>query len=408
MRLFLYELKKIWNWKLLLITAIFAALTWLALLSEVLKGYESLKKYGAYGSYQTEMFELYGDTLESGELANFDFPGRFAEIYENADAIIAREPVFIKYNITDFERFIEWYNSDELMIHLDTQYGEVVDMIRTLYNDKPSLTFDKKYASPLMKWQSLRALESRYVNQQEHLDVYIENDMRPPVVRAAERLKRTSNNNLINEYLMPEFSLYAAITGVFVITSVIILVIPLLITDRSRNINLLQYTAKTGRKIIRTQFAATFTITIVLSAVLTLAIFAPFITVAWEYWNTIIMSSGIRGMWLYNVTFGQYVFILAGIIIASCTGAAGFAFILARFSTNIVNAMIKAVPAVAALAALLGISVFMALSNNNIVFNQVLGGRVDIPEVILCVVIGFAGAVAAALVVRRERRRDLT
>ena len=187
----------------------------------------------------------------------------------------------------------------------------------------------------------------------------------------------------------------------------IILIIPLLIADRSRNVNLLQYSSKTGRKILRIQFTAAISSAFVLSAVLVTLVFTPFIKVAGEYWNVSIMSSGIRGMWLYNVTFGQYVLLLAGMIIASCIGSAGFAFILARFSSNIVNVMIKAVPVCAALAALLGISVFMALSNNNSVFNQVLGGRVVLPELIVCVALGTVGAIAAALVVKRERRVDV-
>ena len=61
MRILLYELKKLWNWRILALIAVIGALTWFAFLSEALRSYDSLTTHGIYGSYQNEMFTLYGE-----------------------------------------------------------------------------------------------------------------------------------------------------------------------------------------------------------------------------------------------------------------------------------------------------------------------------------------------------------
>ncbi|MCL2109087.1 MAG: hypothetical protein FWH20_07060 [Oscillospiraceae bacterium] len=417
MRIFIFELKKLWNWRILLVIAAFGVITWFAFLADILDSYESLKTHGIYGAYQTEMFKLYGETLEPHEWNDFNIQKKYADIYTAGDTIIAAEPLFAKYDIATFSEFIAWYESESYWVFVDgsilvngvltPENQDRMDMQDALYGVYEGVTLDEWYSSPLVMLGCLRTLEDRYTNQQEHLDIYTLNDLRPAVVRAAERLSATGNNSLINGYLMQEFSLHAAVTGVFALVSIMILIIPLLIIDRSRKINLLQYSSAVGRKIFRVQFSAAIISAIVLSGILTVVSFAVFLSRTAEYWNTSIMSLGGNGMWMYDVTFGQYVIFLGGMIISACVGTACFAFILARFSANIVTVMIKSVPVGAALAAILALSVNMAFSYNNIVFNQVFVGRVDMSEVVICGAMGVIGVIAGGLVVRWERWVDL-
>lgn len=55
MRILLYELKKLWNWRVLALIAAIGALTWFAFLSEALRSYDSLTTYGIYGSFSIKM-----------------------------------------------------------------------------------------------------------------------------------------------------------------------------------------------------------------------------------------------------------------------------------------------------------------------------------------------------------------
>jgi hypothetical protein len=175
-------------------------------------------------------------------------------------------------------------------------------------------------------------------------------------------------------------------------------------------ISIMQYLSTIGRRIFKYQFAATIVSTFMLSIILIAAAYIPYlVSGAGNYWEAHIMSyifSYGREMQLYNITFGQYVLVLAGMILALSVGTACFTFILARFSANIVM-MIKAVPVGVAVAGIVALSVNMALSSNNIIFNTIFRGRFDAPEIIVCVLVAIAGVIAAVVVTTREKNSDL-
>jgi hypothetical protein len=411
MRIFIYELKKLWNWRILMGIAALAMLVWFAFLHDFLGSYDSLTTHGVYGAYQTEMFDLYGETLEPDELADFDIPGKKAEAIAEMEKIIAQEPIFSENNIHNYEDFAELRqlaSSDIPYEEADKLWEKIGEMEKKLENWHDDITLDEWYVSPNMRLGTLQTLEDRYVDYQQNLIPYIQSDLRPVVVRAAEQLSATHNANLINYDLCPTFSQYAATVAVSAVLAVIILIAPLLTTDRARRMNLLQYSSIIGRRIIRRQFAATVVSAFVLSAVLVAAAYIPFIANGTlKYWGAHIMALETMGMWLYNITFGQFVLILAGMSVALSVAAACFAFVLARFSTNIVTLMIKAVPVGAAVAAIAALAVNMALSYNNIIFTQVFHGRFDAPETVVSAVLAIIAFVVVAVVLRRERKVDV-
>lgn len=417
MRILINELKKLFDLKILLIIVVIAALAWLAVMRDALDSYDSLSKHGSYGSYQVEMFRLYGETLEAEELADFNFPRRYAVIATAGDAIIAREPLFAKYGIDSFTEYLELtsraYSDEEAHLNPIERDDEAAmnNLLQGGTTESIADTIEGWYASPLMRWGCLETLETRYTDYQQDLEQRIENwsayGNSNAYVRALERILSRENNSLINDYLMRDFSFYAAIAGVIAILAVIILVMPPLLTDRSRNVNLLQYSSVTGRRILRIQFTAALISSFVLSVVLTALLFAPFVLSAREYWNASILSSGNIWSWLYDVTFGQYVFILAGMIAVLCVCAACTAFILARYSMNIINAMIKAVPTALILSTLCVFAVNRALSDNLIIFTTVHSGRFDVPEVIVCCAVCLIVLVAVSVIAAREKRVDV-
>ena len=232
------------------------------------------------------MFRLYGDTLEPDELADFDIPGKVAEAILEMDVLIANDPVFAEYGVSNFEEYWTFYNSsyrheilgDDIF---DSKEDNDFNYMRNVLNHyAPDYTLEDWYASPMVRLECLSALAGRYMENESWVDGYIRGDSRPVVVRAAEELKATGNNSLINDYLLTEFSLYAATAGVATLLAVILLVMPLLIIDRSRGINLLQYSSAMGRKMLRVQFATVIASAFVLSAILTAVLFAPFIMAA--------------------------------------------------------------------------------------------------------------------------------
>lgn len=418
MRIFLYELKKIWNWRIVAIVAALGVLVWFAALADFRGAYDSLATHGVYGGYQTEMFALYGEELSQEELEDYDIPGKLAEVRAEADAIVAAEPVFAKYGISDFEDYLEFEGGLTYVVIGDSvktmRNGETVsggdygEMDALLNGGGEGKTLDEEYGSPAVRANCLKNLESRYMDYENSLEPYIRNDLRPVVVRAAKKLVETRNASLIRDDLCQDFSGYAAVVGVFAVLAAILLAAPLVATDRARRINLLQYSSSAGRRIFRTQLAATALSASLLSLTIVAAGYVPFVTAAWEYRNARIMALDTYGMWLYDITFGQYALILAAMSVALSVGAACFTFALARFSANIVTLMIKAVPVGAAVAAVCAFIVQAALSYNNVVFYPVFQGRAEAPEIVIGMAVTVMGAVTAMLIVAREKRADVT
>lgn len=412
MRIFAYELKKIWNWRILALIVAMGVLTWFAFLSESLRSYDSLTTHGIYGSYQNEMFELYGDTLEPEELADYDIPGKKAALISEMNGIISNETIFAENNIysyTQYKEFVDNGYSSDLSEEEQKIIRETMSTMQSkLDYGNSTQTLDEWYASPLIKIQTLEALEDTYIDYETSLRSYIEHDSRTVVVRTAEKLLQMCNANLIRYDLPMTFSLYAAVVGVFTVVAVIILIAPLLTIDRMWKLNLMQYSSTIGRRIFRLQFIATIVSALVLSIILIAAAYIPFLASgAGDYWDAHIMSYAGWGMQLYNITFGQYALIIAGMILALSVGTACFAFILARFSENIVMMLSKAVPVGVAIAGISVISINMALADNNIIFSTIFHGRIDAPEVILCGFVAVVGLVVGIIISIREERVDV-
>jgi hypothetical protein len=416
-------MKKLWNWRLLAVIAALAVLTWFAFLYADLDAYNSLKTHGSYGKYEDEMFDLYGETLSSDELADYDLPGKLATVYEEADAIIAQNPVFAKYGIADFAGYLEfdfdlnsWEGETEPTFPVDreTFYDEGGDgnEMRFLLEGGDNATLDEWYDSPQMKYQTLHSLQFSFEDYQENLEIFMEHDTRPVVARVAKEILEKDKPNepsLVRYDLIELFSSYAATVGVFVVLAALLLVAPPLTNDRARKITLLQYSSKTGRKITRYKFAATLASVLIMSAVLVSAAYIIFIVNdAFKFRDANLMSFNayVSGGSMYNVTFGQYVIILAAVSVVLALAAACAAFALARFSSSVVNLMIKIVPVGAAVSAITALALLMCFTYNNIIFNA-LQGRFDMPEIWTSAILAIVCLATAVVVAIREKHADV-
>jgi hypothetical protein len=116
------------------------------------------------------------------------------------------------------------------------------------------------------------------------------------------------------------------------------------------------------------------------------------------------------GFFIYNVKFSAYVAALAAMTMSLCACAACFAGLLGRHSASIVNMMLKAVPAGAALSVLALLAMFYSFTSSNFLINGPYGvysGNIPYFEVFACGAFAVIGLAAAAVAVMRERRVDV-
>ncbi|MDR3277289.1 MAG: hypothetical protein LBT12_00825 [Oscillospiraceae bacterium] len=421
MRIFVLELKKLFNWKLLLALAVLCGLTYAAFMSSGVHSYNTMS--GIFGNYQREMFEKYGDELTPKEYADYDVPGKIAEVTAELDAIIAAEPTFAKYGIyryADYEAgmqaFDEKYFADLQPGPLPQPYGDDQGIMMAAIYQTFAVVGDSVIGiaarnTPTERLAQLKAVERYYSPNKESVQSFARLDMRPVVSEAAAEYFERTTFNLINYDLTLMFSLNAAIVAVFAVLASLVLIAPFITTDRARKMQYLQYSAKAGRKVFRTQTFAAAVAALLVGIVVIAATYALFFakTDAADYLNSGAQLYSGMSFFIYNVTFGQYVAILAGMTLALCAAAACFAVVLGRYSSNIVGMMLKAVPVGAAASVLAALALLYSFNSNNFLTSgriaRITGG-VPYAEAVICAGALLIGLAAAAVVVIREQRAD--
>ncbi|MDO3413309.1 hypothetical protein QWJ34_26390 [Saccharibacillus sp. CPCC 101409] len=413
MSLFLYEFKKIWNWRILALIAALAALVWFSILRGDIQTYKTVSHYGlSYGPYQREMFEKYGPTLEPEELADYDIPGKQAALYAELDDWIAQDPLFTGNGISTYAEYDLFRSKDrsgmsEAELEPFDEITMQMDMKLSLdeYWNDPR----KQFASPYVRLGMISNLYDKYAEYEPYLQDYIDHDERPVVAEAARRILARHNNSLVPDNLNGSVSLYATVVGVSVILAALLLVSPPLARDRMRRIYLLHYSSAAGRRMLFIQWAAMAFSACALSLLLVgLSAIPLFAAGVGDYLGAsmlVLESGGGLGI-LYDITFGQYAMLLAGMIVLLSVGAACFAFLLAKFSTNTMSALVKIVPLGLAFWVLYLSAISDSFFEHNALFSVILRGRAVMPELILCMMIAAAGAAAAVIVTARENKVD--
>jgi hypothetical protein len=422
MRIFLGELQKFLHIKIVLILAVLAGLFWFAVLRDGVSNYVSLLTHGIYGAYQTEMFQKYGATLEADELVDFDIEGKIAEQIKTVNAIIGANPVYVEYQIDSYQDWLDFVDRylDQLMNGVDDPIGSDPAKLELDYNEMRSYlnggsspTLDEWYNSPLRRINHLEVLRISYVEfggyrEYENKDYFIS---KPVVVQnTIKDIVAMGNANLVAYHLPGEFSIYASVVAVFCIWSVLFLVCPVIVGDRQHGIHSLAYSSKIGRKMLRMQFGAAVAGTLIVSVVLMVALWLPVICAgAGKYWNARIMGVhlGSNNIILYNITFGQFALLLGGMTILFSVCAACIGLLLSRYSANSVVALVKVIPAGAAISGVCIASMYQFTFEENFIFDDVFHKTICWPELMVTAVVAVVFVLAALFILRRERRVDV-
>lgn len=411
MNVFLTELKKIWNRRILGVILLLGILTYFAFLSQTLTSLKSLVANNPFGVYLEEMFDRYGPTLEPEELADFDIPGKQQVLVTEMNEIIRGNQTFEKNGITSFSEY-QSYTEQAGMATMSVSEREAQLAQEWEMTQELGYSFDttpeEGDKSLLRRFESLEELNKNFSETDTYSNSLITIDARPMINSAAKEIQSKGNSSLIPYSLTQHLSIYATSVGIFSAIAIIALLSPFLITDRMRQINYIQYASRSGRRVFGFQCLASVLSGIVLGLIIVSLFFGIFFLNGYmKYWDTPIQAYRVGTIFLPNITLGQYTYLLGGMILLFSLSAAGLIFLLSRFSLNIVTLLIKTVPAALGLIALLFFSTNMAFSNHNMLANKLFMGRVLGLEFYLSLVAAIISLLLALVIVWRERRTDL-
>ena len=359
MRVFVNELKKIWNIKILGIIALFSVF-----FAVSMNGYIAGYPRGDWFldvDFAHYLTENYGTTFE---LEDFEDFLKYEEtIIGEVDEFVASRQVFSDAGILSFADY--WAFLEETGVLYDTLSDEELEHRVTIQAEMGHITRlrdgtdiqPNPYEPSLAyhKWSSFQSVVGRYhdnVLRDTEWGASIDNFMEytPLNERERNRLYEIRDSGELKNVL-PFWTIfitraYARQLAVLVLLTTLILVSQLITSDRASKVNWLQYSSREGRNIFKKQFIAILISALTMTTLL-IGIFAGIYGVRTDVhalWNNGINSFLSFEFYWLSITFGQYVLLMIGMMYLLSIGAAAFAFVLSRFSQNKIRLMFKIVP----------------------------------------------------------------
>ncbi|QTC40696.1 hypothetical protein I7V34_16265 [Bacillus sp. V3] len=297
------EMKKIFNWKILLVLAFVNLVLYYLLISFDIKVFPNGRP--ALNSYRigVEMVEDYGAHMDDTEKA--EFKERYEQEIDKADELIRGREDFKKAGINSYAEF----KGHQGKLHEKILFEEGVDLFWELQERERLLDFhDNQDISMNNRISSSVTSEKKKLNE----------------------LKETGQFDLYPEVSLMNLEKIISSIAIVVLISVLLVVSPLFLRDRSKRMSDLQYTTKTGRRLFLKKFAAGMLSSFIVMTVL-LAVYLSLYSLndPGAFFNVPI-NSFIGGLYWHNLTFFQYIVLSVGAIYV-------LGFILAVVSMAISN-----------------------------------------------------------------------
>lgn len=401
MRLLAWELRKIWRPGILAAILLLGAVYYWMFPEFYIEYFCNGPASQAQFQLASEWVEKYGPTLEPEERAELD--GQLAEEIAAFDVQIAAIPETATAGLTDYETFSQF--REDYYSGTAASGGEA-DM-------------DMEYLLSRVcggtNWYVIEEIQSTmelYDTQEEHSARVISNrrvEGQPEamILREEQLAEPERAHGLLPDSVRESTWEYGKDLAVWCVLSIVLLLCPTLVRDRLRRTLSMQWTSRRGRSILTTQMAAALCSTLVLTAVNLVVYAIPFL--AQEPLR--FRHCGLGGIWewgppWFDWTYGTYLVVLAGLILALSLAAAGLTMFLSQYSGSYIAMLLKALPLFVAVGAVLG----SWLLDQPFCFRRIWENGPWMPK-------GTEAAVAAgllavsillcALTCRRQRKREL-
>ena len=365
-------------------------------------------EYFCNGPYAEAQFDLadhwvarYGPTLEPEERAQLD--GQLAEELDAFAQQIAAIPEAVAAGLTDYEAVLSFREN-----YLDgtQEHGGEADM------DVEALLYRVYSGTSWYRIEVLTDVMETYDTQAERRAQIVSNrreDGQPEAMvrREAELASSEMAHSLLPSSVKHSTQEYGKDLAVWCVLSIVLLLSPTLVRDRLRNTRPLQWASRRGRAILSTQMGTALLSALMLTIV-NLTIYAvPFLAQG----PLRFAACGLDGIWEWGTpwfdwSYGTYLLVLVGLLLALSLGAAGLTVFLSQYSGSYIAMLLKAVPLFVAVGAVLG----TWLLDMPFRFRNLGNGAVWLPR-------GIEALTAAALLVlglslcilscRQQKRREL-
>lgn len=348
MELLLHELKKIWH------PAIFAVIVLLGVIYYFLFP-EFYVQYFNNGSNAEASFALSAGWSEK------DGPTMEPEERAELDAQLADEKSLFAERLTAFDEpgeygFSDWDSFDafqqEYYAQTSENGGEAdMEMEKVIWKIIGGTNY--------FTIQTLMGIMDSYNKLAEDIPPNLNydgiGDSTATYNKTMARVEEVKSSDMVHGYLpsgiLESTNCYVKYLTVWSILSVVLLLAPTLVRDQIRRVRAAQWSSKKGRRILNTQFAAAGISALALTLV-NLVIYAiPFLMQhPLIFKNFQLFSFQIFWIPWFNWTYGQYLIVMALMVVVLAVAAGGLTVFLSQYSGNYVAMLLKALPLFAVLA----------------------------------------------------------
>ena len=349
MRLLAWELQKIWRPGILAAILLLGAAYYWMFPEFYIEYFCNGPASQAQFQLASEWVEEYGPTLEPEERAELD--GQLAEEIGKFNQQIAAIPETAAAGLTDYETF-DRFREDYLNDTLDSGSQADMDMEYLL---------SRVYGGT--NWYLIEEIQytmELYDTQEEHNALVISGrkaEGQPEaMIHREEQLAEPERAHGLLPFSVKESTReYGMDLAVWCVLSIVLLLSPTLVRDRLRGTRAMQWASRRGWSVLTTQMAAALCSALVLTAINLVVYAIPFL--AQEPLR--FRDCGLDGIWEWSApwfdwTYGTYLVVLVGLILALSLAAAGLTVFLSQYSGSYIAMLLKALPLFAAVGAVLG------------------------------------------------------
>lgn len=313
MRILLNEMKKILDWRMLSLLVIVNSLLYFLLIDFNIKHFPNGRPELDSYNIGVEMINKYGTDMDEGEFQ--DFKKTYDAQVEEANGYLQSHKEFVDAGIKSYEDFKNIDMNNEKLVKL-----------------RQKVVFEEQVTA-FWELQERERLIEFYNSKEQNLDAR-KKDVSTSEKMRLDELKNAGHFQVYTEVAIENYKFFIFNVAITIILSVVLVISPLFIKDRSRKLLDLQYTTRKGRNLYKTKVAAGL-ISAFLVITTLLAVYFSFYSLnnTSMFFNLpIYVFIGVP--YWYDITFFQYIVLT---VIAIYTLGFIFALLSMSFSTRMPN-----------------------------------------------------------------------
>jgi hypothetical protein len=451
MKIMLFELKKIFRPLTVAVLILFTLVYAYTFLSP---DYKKLTEYHETTDFMTvskDIIELAGTSVEPGEVVPV-FTALNERYTKEFNAAITNEPKFAEAGVEDYEDYyalegkIEFSRMVSDIMEDGTPY---IERELELTGEYPQIyghgTFDPDAdytLTPAERYiaehnglgsmvdatdikigilhglnydagESGNLLELMNRTQDDALIAYLQDDRSKAVKDRLREIFSPEEQRNVMPYFLPDTTLSTIrLLCILIIVLICFLLAPLIMRDNMNGTRYLQYSSRTGRKILSRQLAAMLTSTFILTTAGIGSVAAVFLPAGWG----VFLDSKLNGMmgftaYWFSGTFGQYLILMALLVYLLAFACTLIIFLLSRYAKNYIGLLLTALPCMAFFGLLSFVLPWVPLEGPlRLGYNtSPLHGIIVIPHIeVYCAVLLLAtGTAITAVAVKKNRTADI-